>query len=194
MEENQIKPTGLVVIGGSAGSLSVILSFLPRLDPLLDFPIVIVIHRKKTLDNSLSDLLSQKTLIPVKEIEEKDPILPGNIYIAPPDYHLLIEEEKIFSLDYSEKINFSRPGIDATFQTAAQVYKDKLVGILLSGANADGTEGLMSIRDVGGITAVQDPATAEVPFMPRNALEKLSIDYLLSIEGIAAFINSLIKK
>jgi two-component system, chemotaxis family, protein-glutamate methylesterase/glutaminase len=187
-----VRSPGLVVIGGSAGSLSVILNILAKLDPKINFPIVIVLHRKSSVDTSLADLLSQKTSIPVKDIEEKDSILPGSIYIAPANYHLLIEEEDIFSLDYSEKVNFSRPSIDVTFESAAEVYKNRLVGILLSGANADGTQGLYAVNQMGGISAVQDPKTAEVPFMPQSALSKLHIDYILDKDGIASFLNDMI--
>ena len=187
-----MKSAELVVIGGSAGSLPVILTILSKLSPQLDFPIVIVLHRKNTYDNTLSALLSQKTLIPVKEIEEKDPILPGNIYIAPPDYHLLIETDKIFSLDYSERINYSRPSIDVTFETAALAYREKLVAVLLSGANSDGTQGLKSVKDLSGTIIVQDPLTAEVPYMPQNALSKLQIDHVLSPNDLGSFLNEMI--
>ncbi len=180
-----------LIIGGSAGSLEVILQMLPKLRKALSFAIIIVIHRKSSLDSTLTGLLSSRTILPVKEAEEKEPILPGNIYIAPADYHLLIESDRSFSLDFSEKILYSRPAIDATFQTAADVYRQHLAGVLLSGANADGASGLLSIQKAGGITLVQDPADAEINYMPNQALARLRPDYILSKSNLAEFINSL---
>jgi len=180
-----------MIIGGSAGSLDVLLKVLPLLDPALSFPIVIVIHRKHGTDSLLPELLSGRTRLIVKEVDEKEPIVAGRIYIAPSDYHTLIEQDHTFSLDYSEKINYSRPAIDATFQTAAEVYKEKLVCLLLSGSNADGVNGLKSVNAWGGIVVIQDPATAQVAYMPEQAALHAKIDYTLRIEDMAEFINLL---
>lgn len=180
-----------LIIGGSAGSLDVLLKVLPLLSPSLSFPIVIVIHRKHGADSLLPELLSGRTALRVKEVDEKEQITAGTIYIAPSDYHTLIEQDHSFSLDYSEKINYSRPAIDATFQTAAEVYKEKLACILLSGSNADGVDGLKSVKTWGGITAIQDPATAQVAYMPQQASLHAKIDYILSIKDMADFINLL---
>jgi two-component system, chemotaxis family, protein-glutamate methylesterase/glutaminase len=185
-----VKSVGLALIGGSAGSLTPILTILSNLSPRFNLPLVIVLHRKNSYDNALSDLLSQKTKIPVKEIEDKDPILPGVVYIAPADYHLLIEREKIFSLDVSERINYSRPSIDVTCESAALSYEENLVAILLSGANSDGSLGLKSVQDLGGTVIVQDPATAEVPFMPQAAISKLPVNYILKPAEISEFLNT----
>ena len=184
--------TELIVIGGSAGSLDIILNNLPRLKKKLPLAIVIVLHRKSSYDSALAKLFGSKTSLPVKEAEEKEKILPGVIYLAPADYHLLIEEDRTFSLDYSEKIHFSRPAIDATFQTASEVYGDSLAAIILSGANSDGADGLLSVQRNKGITAVQNPKTAEVQYMPEKALEKVKADYILENNDIAAFINDLV--
>jgi len=180
-----------LIIGGSAGSLDVLLKVLPALSPDLSFPIVVVIHRKVGSDSLLPELLAGRTKLMVKEIDEKEPVKPGVIYIAPSDYHTLIEQDHTFSLDYSEKINYSRPAIDATFQTAAEVYKEKLVGLLLSGSNADGVNGLISVKAWGGITVIQDPQSAQVAYMPAQAAIQVKIDYVLPIEDIADFINLL---
>lgn len=181
----------IVLIGGSAGSLEVILHVLPNLKTPIDFPIVIVLHRKSNADTTLAELFSNKTSIPVKEIDEKEQIKSGMIYIAPPDYHTLIEKDKTFSLDFSEKVNYSRPGIDVTFQTAAEAYGQGAAAILLSGANADGTSGLDTIKAFGGITIVQSPQTAEVDYMPSYALSHTTIDKVLDKDQIADFLNSL---
>ena len=180
-----------LIIGGSAGSLDVLLKVLPLISPSLSFPIVIVIHRKHGADSLLPELLSGRTALRVKEIDEKERIEPGTIYIAPSDYHTLIEQDHSFSLDYSEKINYSRPAIDATFQTAAEVYKEKLTCILLSGSNADGVDGLKSVKIWGGTTVIQDPATAQVAYMPQQAAIHAKIDYILNIKDMADFINLL---
>ncbi|WP_214227309.1 chemotaxis protein CheB [Pedobacter sp. B4-66] len=179
------------IIGGSAGSLDVLLKILPLINAAIKFPIVIVIHRKHGTDSLLPDLLSSRTKLKVKEVDEKEPISAGTIYIAPSDYHLLIEQDRTFSLDYSEKINYSRPAIDVTFQTAAEVYKEKLACLLLSGSNSDGVNGLKSVKLWGGTALIQDPKTAQVAYMPAQAQANVKIDSVLSIEDIAEFINLL---
>jgi len=181
----------VLVIGGSAGSLEVIMSMLPDLQTPLKIAIIVVVHRKYVADSSLSHLFSYKTAIPVKEIEDKDPVLPGCIYVAPVDYHLLVEQDRVFSLDLSEKIHYSRPSIDITFECVSEVYGAKTACLLLSGANADGVHGMKLVQSRGGITAVQDPATAMVPFMPELALTELASDTILRPEEIAGFVNSL---
>jgi two-component system chemotaxis response regulator CheB len=148
-------------------------------------------HRGTEPDPLLQFILSSKTSLSVKEAEEKEKIQPGIIYIAPGDYHLLIEKDHTFSLDFSEKVNFSRPSIDVTFSIAAEAYGATLACLLLSGANADGTEGLVIAKAAGGIAAVQDPATASVPFMPQHAISKMQPDYILPAGEIASFINNL---
>ncbi|WP_225869481.1 chemotaxis protein CheB [Pedobacter psychroterrae] len=179
------------IIGGSAGSLEVLLKVLPRINSEITFPIIIVIHRKHGSDSLLAELLSGRTSLPVKEVDEKEQILPGTIYIAPSDYHLLIEQDHTFSLDYSEKVNYSRPSIDVTFQTAAEVYKANLVCLLLSGSNSDGVSGLKSVKLWGGVAAIQNPETAQVSYMPAQAMLHVKIDQILNIEEIGGFLNLL---
>ena len=193
MAQNSVEKhqTEVLVIGVSAGSLEVILHALPLLKNPLPISIIIVLHRKNNSDSTLTNLFKAKTRIAVKEAEEKEIIRAGHIYIAPPDYHLLIEKDRTFSLDYSEKVHFSRPSIDLTFQTAAETYRESLAGLLLSGANADGAEGLELIKLTGGKVAVQNPKTAEVSYMPQQALDKLEPDYILDIKQVADFINGL---
>jgi two-component system chemotaxis response regulator CheB len=180
-----------VVIGGSAGSLDVLLKLLPALQPIVSFTAIIVLHRKNSGDSTLEDLLAGRTTIPVREVEDKDSLKPGIIYVAPADYHLLIEKNLTFSLDDSEKVNYSRPSLDVTFESAADVYGDSLVGILLSGANSDGTNGLMAIKKAGGITIAQKPETAQSAFMPQQAIFNVPIDFILDIPELISFINSL---
>ena len=130
----------------------------------------------------------------VREAEEKEKLLPGYVYIVPADYHLLIENSHTISLDYSEKVNYSRPSIDVTFQSAAEVFKNELVCILLSGSNADGVEGLLAVKKYGGLAVVQDPQTAIMPYMPQQALNNAKPDVILDSLKMAAFINELINK
>lgn len=192
MEENDVKrDLKVVVIGGSAGSLSVLFEIFPALSPDLNTTIILVLHRKNSADSALSDLLATKTVIPTKEVEDKDPILPGNIYLAPADYHLLIEKDYTFSLDYSEKINFSRPSLDVTFESAADVFGPSLTAILLSGANEDGTAGLTTVKQSGGFIVAQKPETAQMPFMPQYAIAHTDIDMVLDVKEITDFINLL---
>ncbi|QHV97252.1 chemotaxis protein CheB [Spirosoma endbachense] len=194
MAENRLNnPVKAVVIGGSAGSLDVLLKLLPALQPIVSFTAIIVLHRKNSGDSTLEDLLAGRTTIPVREIEDKDTLRPDIIYVAPADYHLLIEKNLTFSLDDSEKVNYSRPSLDVTFESAADVYGDSLVGILLSGANSDGTNGLMAIKKAGGITIAQKPETAQSAFMPQQAIFNVPIDFILDIPELISFINSLNK-
>lgn len=180
-----------LLIGGSAGSLEVILKLLPGLNPALRFPIILVLHRKPGKDDILTNLLAAKTEMKVKEIEEKEVMLPATLYIAPPNYHLLIENDHSFSLDASEKVNFSRPSIDVTFESAAEVFKENLVCLLLSGANSDGTAGLKIVKEFGGMALVQDPATAVVSFMPEAALANVDVDAVLKSNEMSEYINNL---
>lgn len=180
-----------LIIGGSAGSLEVLTKVLPRLNQNLSIAIIIVLHRKPGADQLLTDVLSAKTRIPVSEIEEKQLIVPGNIYLAPSDYHLLVEKDYTFSLDHSEPVNYSRPSIDVSFQSAAEVFKDSLTAILLSGANADGVAGMKKVKIFGGITAIQDPECAAVSYMPAQAAIHVPIDEKLLVEEMASFINDL---
>jgi two-component system chemotaxis response regulator CheB len=186
-----MKNCDALVIGGSAGSLDVLIKVLPAISLNISFPIVIVVHRKQGSDSLLTHLLASKTKLKVKEVEEKENVLPKTIYIAPSDYHLLIEHDRTFSLDYSEKVNYSRPAIDVTFQSAAEVYKDKLVCLLLSGSNADGVNGLIAAKAYGAEIAVQDPSTAQVEYMPSQAILKADVSFILKIDEMADYINSL---
>lgn len=190
MEENDVNNYELILIGGSAGSLGVIISILQGLE-LKKIAIVIIIHRKESSEPMLAELLGPRTKYKVREAEEKEPIVPGYIYLAPANYHLLIEPDHTISLDASEKINFSRPSIDVTFESAAIAYEKKLIGILLSGGNNDGAEGLKKIKDAGGLTIVQDPISADVAFMPEYALATLTPDLVIRKEDMARFLNKI---
>ncbi|MET0392191.1 MAG: chemotaxis protein CheB [Chitinophagaceae bacterium] len=190
MEEDKLStPARLIVIGGSAGSLQVILKLFTDIKNTYPLSIVIVLHRSQTMELLLEELIGYKTGLHVKELEEKEIPQPGWVYLCPPDYHLLFEKDKSFTLDYSEKINFSRPSIDVTFQSAADVFGASLVCILLSGANSDGAEGLAYVKQKGGITVVQHPDDAEVSYMPQQALLRQKADYVLDTPALKSFIE-----
>lgn len=181
----------VVIIGGSAGSLNALMQILPDIAVLNSFALVIVLHRRGTDDMTLEELIKIKTEVPVKIVQDKEPILPGFLYVAPSNYHLLFEKNETISLDTSEKVNYSRPSIDVSFESAAEIYGDSLVGILLSGSNSDGTEGLKMIQKAGGIIIVQDPDSADMPFMPSNAIVHTTPDYILNTDEILKFIISI---
>ena len=182
--EKDLIASKLIVIGGSAGCLQIVLYILSNLPAGFAVPIVIVVHRGVYNDSPLISLLSNTCKLEVKEAEDKEPIIPGRVYVAPADYHLLIEKNLSFSLDDSEKVKFSRPSIDVTFQSAADVYGKLLLGILLSGANDDGADGFADIRRAGGTLIVQDPQTAIVNTMPLSAINQGLADYILDAHGI----------
>lgn len=191
MAENKMKvPCELLVIGGSSGSIEVLLKLLPSLKVPLSLAIILVLHRKNSAESTMVELFAGRTNIPVKEVEDKDTVEPGNIYIAPADYHLLIERDRAFSLDSSEKINFSRPSLDVTFESAAEVFGPSMVGVILSGANADGTCGLQAVKRAGGLIIAQKPETAQVAYMPEQAILHNTIDFIFDVSELATFINS----
>lgn len=191
MEKDEvISGCKVVLIGGSAGSLKVLMQILPKLPAIPTFSIVIVLHRKNTEDSALEDLIAVKSVIPVKMVEDKTLLEPGYIYVAPSDYHLLFEKNKLLSLDISEKVNHSRPSIDVSFESAAEVYESSLIAILLSGSNSDGTIGLKAVKQSGGKIIVQDPNTADMPFMPNHAILNTSPDFILDVnEMLAMFLS-----
>ncbi|GAB3995893.1 chemotaxis protein CheB [Spirosoma daeguense] len=192
MAQNRITAAcEVLLIGGSTGSIEVLLQLLPALKAPLRIALILVLHRKNTADSTLVNLLSLKTTIPIQEVDDKDPIVPGTIYLVPADYHVLIERDNTFSLDDSEKVNYSRPSIDVTFESAADVYGPATVGILLSGANTDGTAGLKAIKKASGITVVQKPETAQVAYMPQQAIEGAPIDWVLDVQEMQAFVNAI---
>jgi two-component system chemotaxis response regulator CheB len=186
-----MKPDRLLVIGGSAGSLQVVLSLLGAITEGFPMPVLIVLHRNGVFESSLEDLFSSRTRLPIKEVEEKEMLRTGTIYLCPADYHVLLEKDHTFSLDYSERVHYSRPSIDVTFRSAAAAYGPGLICLLLSGGNADGVEGMQYAQERGGLTLVQEPATAEVPYMPQQAVNRMKPDFILPTAEIPGFIQGL---
>jgi two-component system, chemotaxis family, protein-glutamate methylesterase/glutaminase len=178
------KPYQIIVIGGSAGAMTALLELLPLLPAGFPLPIVIVVHLHPRQDSSHIVRLSSQCALTVKEADEKESLQPGTVYLAPPNYHLLIEHDRTFSLSIDERVNYSRPSIDVLFESAVQAYGSHVIGVILTGANNDGTEGLRKIKERGGLTIVQDPRTAESTYMPQAALEAMPVDHILSMPEI----------
>ena len=180
-----------VVIGGSAGSFQGIVRILSALPVDFPLPVIMALHRLKHVRNGFVEALSLKSVLPVVEPEDKEPVRKSTVYLAPANYHLSIELGNYFSLSTEEMWNMSRPSIDITLSSAAYVYRNKLVGILLSGANRDGGLGMKNIRDKGGLTIVQEPSECMIETMPKAALSLTSIDHVLHVEGIISFLKEL---
>ena len=174
-----------IVIGVSAGGMEALSKILPSLPAEFPLPVIIVQHLHKTSTGYYLDYYNEKSLLFVKEAEQNEIIKVGNIYFAPPDYHLLIENNKTFAISSDEKVNYSRPSIDILFESAADVYGEKLIGIILTGANNDGAEGMKIIKQKGGFTIAQNPLEAEFPVMPQSAIDTGTIDLILTLNEIS---------
>lgn len=183
-----------IVIGASAGGLYAMISILQPLPANYPLPIMVVQHRAKDERSLLEEVLQQKCLIRIKQADEKEEIKPGIVYIAPPNYHLLIENNGTFSLSYDVPVNYSRPSIDVLFETAADVFKERLLGIILTGANKDGAAGIKKIRTLGGVTIAQDPETADYREMPQAAINTGAIQHILTPAAIGSFLLDCMKR
>jgi len=178
------KRSEYLLIGGSAGSFKLIFNIVKRFKSDLNKAVIIVIHRKKNFFSEIEKLFAENSRISLREITDKETVSKNTIYIAPANYHTLIEKNGSFALDVSEAIWYSRPSIDVTFESAAEAFKGKCTAILFSGANQDGAEGLLKLRDTGCLTIVQNPQEAEMPQMPLAAIEIDAAEYILSSEDI----------
>lgn len=183
---------GLIVIGGSWGGFKASQFILNGLPADFKIPVLLVLHRLRNFESDLAAVYNNKLTLKVREVEEKEKISAGNIYLVPSNYHVLIERDQTFSLDVSEYENYSRPSIDVTFTSAAEIYGAKTIGILLSGASKDGSSGLRSIKDKGGLTIVQDPKEAEVDTMPFAGINLVPDSTIMTLKGIRDFLYSLI--
>jgi two-component system chemotaxis response regulator CheB len=183
-----------VVIGGSAGSFQGVVKILSQLPKGFTLPIIMCLHRLKHVRHGFVEALSIKSVVQVTEPYDKEPIKKGSVYLAPANYHMSAEIGNYFSLSTEEMVNNSRPAIDITLGTCAYIYKEKLVGILLSGANRDGGLGMKQIHDRGGLTIVQDPTECMIDTMPKAALASTKIDHVLKIDQIVQFLVELDKQ
>lgn len=180
-----------VVIGGSAGSFQGVVKILAQLPKGFPLPIIMCLHRLKHVRNGFVEALSIKSVVQVTEPNDKETIKKGNVYLAPANYHMSVELGNHFALSTEEMLNNSRPSIDITLGTCAFAYKEKLIGILLSGANKDGALGMKYIHERGGLTIVQEPTECMIDTMPRSALTVTQIDHVLRIDEIVEFLKQL---
>ena len=180
-----------VAIGASAGGVQALSELLPALSAESRAALFVVLHLPRDKPSLLVDVFSKKCAIKVREAEDKEPVMPGTVYFAPPNYHLLVDEGPQLALSADELVHHSRPSIDVLFDSAAQVYGEHLLGIILSGANEDGAEGLAAVHDAGGLTVVQEPQTAQSSVMILSALERQPADLVLDLAGIAELLKKL---
>ncbi len=180
-----------VVIGVSAGGIEALKALLPALPASFPLPIAIVQHRDRRSDGFLADYLNGMTRIAVSEAEDKEPFCAAHAYLAPAGYHLLIESDRCLSLTVDERVNCSCPSIDVLFESAAYVFAQSLIGVVLTGANADGAKGLKAIKARGGLAIVQDPQTAAAMTMPRAALDATPVDHVVPLERIAPLLTQI---
>ncbi len=180
-----------IAIGTSAGGLFALSGILDELPAGYPIPIMVVQHRSKDQKDLLEEVLQNKCKIRIKQADEKETIKGGFVYVAPPDYHLLVEADKTFSLSSDEAVRFSRPSIDVLFETAAIVYKDTLAGIILTGASSDGAAGITVIKEYGGLTIAQDPAEAQFPFMPESSIQTKAVQHIWTLSEIKKFLSEI---
>lgn len=190
--EPEARPrAGAVVVGASAGAVEALSAVLPGLPAGYPLPVLVVVHVPPDKPSAMADLFRMKCAVAVREADDKEPVAPGTVYFAPPDYHLLLGRNGELSLSSEEPVLFSRPSIDVLFESAADALGPALVGVVLTGANADGAAGLRAVRAAGGTAVVQDPVTAQAGAMPRAALAACPDARALTLDQIAAFLRDL---
>ncbi|MGV3632324.1 MAG: chemotaxis protein CheB [Bacteroidota bacterium] len=188
-----LKQYEAVVIGVSSGGMNAMKIIFSLLPSGFSLPLIVVQHLGARSGNEWLGLLKDKNRLNIKEADEKETIADGTIYFAPANYHLLVEKNRTFSLTIDERVNFARPSIDVLFESAAEAYKDKLIGVVLTGANNDGAKGLACIKELGGLTIAQDPETAESQYMPAAAISLQQPDHILSLENITGLLINIDK-
>ncbi len=180
----------LVVIGCSLGGMQALTTILGELPETFPVPIAVVQHRYRTSNESLPAYFRRHVRLRVVDADDKQWIRPGYVYLAPANYHLLVEEGEL-SLSVDEAVAYSRPSVDVLFESAADAYREELVGVILTGANADGARGVTRIKKNGGFVIVQDPSTAEAPDMPQAAIASTTVDRILPLDRIGPFLVEL---
>jgi two-component system, chemotaxis family, protein-glutamate methylesterase/glutaminase len=180
----------IIVMGASLGGMSALKVVLGALPKDFQLPIAVVMHRGPDQGGGLVKALQECSGLIVLEVEDKQFILPGHLFVAPAGYHLLIEEDH-FALSTEPPVSYARPSIDVLFESAADYYGDQAVGVILTGANQDGAQGIAAIKREGGLTVVQDPVTAEAPTMPKGAISASMVDIILPLSEIGPFLASL---
>jgi len=180
-----------IVIGASAGGVEALGLILPALPAKFGPSLLIVLHLPRERPSLLVQIYEKRCALPIREADDKEPIEPGTVYFAPPDYHMLVERNRQIALSTDEPVHFSRPSVDVLFESAADVYADRLLGVILTGANEDGAAGLHAVHRAGGVTVVQQPDSAKVPLMVVSALQRNPADFVLSLPQIAELLVGL---
>lgn len=180
-----------VVVGASAGGIEALLEVLPGFRRGCGVAAFVVLHLPRDQPSQLVSIFSRKCEFDVREAEDKEPVCADTIYFAPPDYHVLIDEGSRIALSSDDPVNFSRPSIDVLFESAADFYQERVMGIILSGASDDGAAGLHAVRAAGGLAVVQRPDTAPAPFMAESALRRTAVDGVMTLDEIAASLRTL---
>lgn len=180
-----------VVIGTSAGGVDALSALLPAFPGDYRGAVFVVLHLPRERPSLLVEIFAPKCALRVCEAEDKEPVAPGTIYFAPPDYHLLIDEGPAISLSTDGLVNFSRPSIDVLFESAADVYGSSLLGIILTGASSDGARGLETVYEQGGMTIVQEPTTAQASLMVESALRRVPVHRVMDLAGLAQLLRSI---
>ena len=180
-----------VVIGASAGGVQALMTVLPALPRAAAISAFVVLHLPRDRPSQLAEIFGAHCAMVVSEAQDKEPAMPGHVYIAPPDYHLLVDAGPECALSDDEPVNYSRPSIDVLFESAADVFGERLLGIVLSGANDDGSRGAAAIKRAGGLVFVQDPAVAQSAMMPSAAIARSAVDFVGGLDQIAALLRSL---
>ena len=186
-----LRPVKAVVIGASAGGVEALLTIFAGLKSGYRLPIIVVLHLPDERRSQLAEVFARRVALPVREAQDKQPIVPGTLYFAAPGYHVSVEHDLSLSLSQEEPVHYSRPAIDYLFESAADVYQQRLAAILLTGANQDGARGLSQVKQSGGLTIIQDPDEAQVATMPRAALELFQPDCILPLSGIGRLLVEL---
>ena len=181
----------LVVIGGSAGGVDALIDLLPAIPAGYRSTVVCILHVPPDRDSRLAELFGLRAALPVREARDKEPIQPGVIYFAGSGYHLSVERDRCFSLSCEPPVQFARPAIDVLMESSADAYGPALAGILLTGANHDGADGMCRIRERGGLTVVQDPGEAQASAMPEEAIRRCAPDLVLTLSGIRTLLPML---
>lgn len=183
-----------LLIGGSAGALDVLRAILRCLPATVDLPVVVVLHLSSRPPDALAELLGFDCTLPVKQAEDKEPLLPGTVYVAPPGYHLLVESHRAFALSADAPVHFSRPSIDVLFESARDTFGAAMIAVLLSGASVDGAAAMQEIHAAGAITIVQTPASAEAETMPLAALGLFQPTFTWSPDEITRQLPALLSR
>lgn len=185
------RPIEAIAIGASTGGVEALARVLPALPADTRASVFVVLHLPRERESLLVEVFAPRCKLPVREVHDKDPIAAGTIYFAPPDYHLLVDDGPQLALSMDEPVEFSRPSVSVLFETAAAVYGDRLLALLLTGAGRDGAAGMLAVQRAGGLTVVQQPASARMPQMPEAALDRISADHVLTLDEIMTMFQAL---